>query len=50
MLNKQEADEKRDRWAEEVLDLLAQQRPSDAARLAREWNRAERGWGSDLYF
>jgi hypothetical protein len=38
MLSKQEADEKRDRWAEEVLDLLAQYGSADAARLSREWN------------
>jgi hypothetical protein len=37
MLSKQEVEKKRDRWAEEVLSLLEQQRPIDARRLAREW-------------
>jgi len=37
-LSKREAEEKRHRWAEEVLGLLAQQRPVDAARLRREWD------------
>jgi len=38
LLNNQEATEWRHRWAERALDLLAEQKPIDAARLAREWN------------
>ena len=38
MLNNREATEMRHRWAETALDLLAEQKPIDAARLGREWN------------